>query len=163
VHGIVAALRDAGVDRVSTVTVIGAGATAVSALAAVRTLGARAAIVVARSPERARPALEAADEIGLIVDFDPWPGSRAAWSGELVVSTVPPGAADALADRDGSPGVLLDVVYAPWPSALASAAGAAGATVVGGLAMLVHQAAQQVELMTGQAAPLAAMRAAVGA
>jgi shikimate dehydrogenase len=32
--------------------------------------------------------------------------------------------------------------------------------LVGGLDLLVHQAALQVELMTGDAAPLAAMRAA---
>jgi shikimate dehydrogenase len=35
--------------------------------------------------------------------------------------------------------------------------------VVSGLAMLLHQAAAQVELMTGRPAPLAAMRAALDA
>jgi shikimate dehydrogenase len=37
---------------------------------------------------------------------------------------------------------------------------AAGAPVAGGLAMLVGQAATQVELMTGRPAPLEAMRLA---
>jgi shikimate dehydrogenase len=68
----------------------------------------------------------------------------------LVVSTVPAGGADALAAAvPSSPATLLDVVYAPWPTALAAAWAAAGGTVVGGLDLLVHQAALQVRLMTG--------------
>ncbi|MDQ2836561.1 MAG: shikimate dehydrogenase, partial [Actinomycetota bacterium] len=56
---------------------------------------------------------------------------------------------------------LLDAAYHPWPSALAAAAAAAGATVVSGASMLLFQAARQVELMTGSAAPVEAMRAAL--
>ena len=56
---------------------------------------------------------------------------------------------------------MLDVVYEPWPTRLAAAAAAGGATVVGGALMLLHQAAAQVELMTGSPAPLEAMRAAL--
>jgi shikimate dehydrogenase len=55
---------------------------------------------------------------------------------------------------------VLDVVYAPWPTPLARAAAEAGAVVASGFAMLLHQAAAQVELMTGKPAPLEAMRAA---
>ena len=48
-----------------------------------------------------------------------------------------------------------------WRAAVAAgAAAAAGAAVAGGFELLLHQAAGQVELMTGQPAPLAAMRAA---
>jgi shikimate dehydrogenase len=67
-----------------------------------------------------------------------------------------------LADREGWPKALLDVVYADWPTQLGRAAAAGGCTVVGGLPMLVHQAARQVELMTGQPAPVEAMRLAAG-
>jgi shikimate dehydrogenase len=161
VHGIVAALRDAGIDRVRTVTVLGGGATAVSALAAARELGARDAQVVVRSAARAADAVAVADRVGLFVDTLDWPGSPASWRAELVVSTVPAGVADALIAHDDWPNALLDVVYAPWPTALAAAAAAAGATVVGGLPMLVHQAGRQVELMTGRPAPFAAMTAAL--
>ena len=59
-----------------------------------------------------------------------------------------------------APAAVLDVVYAPWPTPLAEAAAAAGAVVASGFAMLLHQAAAQVELMTGKPAPLEAMRAA---
>jgi shikimate dehydrogenase len=78
---------------------------------------------------------------------------------DVVISTLPAGAADAL--RAPGSGAVLDVVYAPWPTPFAARAAADGARVVSGLAMLLHQAAAQVELMTGRPAPLAAMRAAL--
>jgi shikimate 5-dehydrogenase len=55
---------------------------------------------------------------------------------------------------------VLDVIYHPWPTRLAWAAAASGAAVSGGFELLLHQAARQVELMTGQDAPVAAMREA---
>ena len=51
-------------------------------------------------------------------------------------------------------------MYAGWPTPLARAAGAAGMTVVSGLDMLVHQAAEQFLLFTGREAPVEAMAAA---
>jgi shikimate dehydrogenase len=55
---------------------------------------------------------------------------------------------------------LLDVVYHPWPTPLALAAAESGAIVAGGFDLLLHQAARQVELITGiKPAPLEAMRA----
>ena len=55
---------------------------------------------------------------------------------------------------------MLDVVYAPWPTPLAQAAAKSGAVVVSGFDLLLHQAARQVELMTGLTpAPLTQMRA----
>jgi shikimate dehydrogenase len=137
VAGIVAALREAGTGDLSRAAVIGAGATAASALVA---LG-----IELRVGELHPLELE-----------DRWP--------QVVISTLPAGAADALAalsDPSGNVPTLLDVVYAPWPTALASVYSAAGGVVVGGAAMLLHQAAAQVELMTGQPAPLDAMRAAL--
>ena len=47
---------------------------------------------------------------------------------DLVVSTVTAGAADAVAERvAASAPVVFDAIYAPWPTALAEAAGPAGA------------------------------------
>jgi shikimate dehydrogenase len=79
-----------------------------------------------------------------------------------VVSTLPPGAADTLVDAlpERVAGLCFDVVYAPWPTALATAWAARGGRVVGGLELLVEQAALQVQLMTGQAPPVEVMRAA---
>jgi shikimate dehydrogenase len=79
---------------------------------------------------------------------------------DLVVSTLPAGAADGLRP----PGtVVLDVVYAPWPTPLAAAAARAGCRAVSGLAVLLHQAVAQVELMTGRPGPVPAMRSGLEA
>jgi shikimate dehydrogenase len=91
------------------------------------------------------------------------PGARALGA-DLVVSTVPRGAADALADYEWRPDqAVFDVVYDPWPTPLAHAAATRGAKVLSGALLLLHQAAAQVELMTGQEAPVHAMRAALHA
>jgi shikimate dehydrogenase len=160
VPGMVAALRERGVGRVERALVLGAGATAASALAALRELGERTPRVAARDPARAADLLAAADRLGVSPRLVGWeavdPGDA-----DLVVATAPAGAADALAALPWpSRTALFDVVYAPWPTPLARAAGDAAAVVVGGLDLLVHQAAVQVTLMTGRPAPLAAMRAA---
>jgi shikimate-5-dehydrogenase len=163
VRGIIDALAEAGVRSAGSVLILGAGATACSALAAVGKLGATGADVAVRDPARAGGLLTAADRLGLRVrlrDIGEVAGERP----ELLVSTVPAGAADSYAERvvatHQAPAAVLDVVYAPWPTPLATAAAAAGAAVAGGFAMLLHQAVAQVELMTGQPAPVEAMRAA---
>jgi shikimate dehydrogenase len=165
VTGIVAALREAGTGQISRAAVIGAGATAASALAALHELGAHRVRVLARSAEKARMLQPVADGLGIELRVgelhpleleDRWP--------EVIVSTVPAGGLDgfaALSEPSGAVPTLLDVVYAPWPTRLAEVYAAAGGVVVGGAAMLLHQAAAQVELMTGRAAPLEAMRAAL--
>ena len=58
---------------------------------------------------------------------------------------------------------MLDVLYAPWPTPLVTRVTEVGGVVIGGLDVLFWQATQQVELMTGQPAPIAAMRAALDA
>ena len=155
VHGIVAALGEAGVTCVERPVVLGGGATARSALAALAELGAREPVIVVRSEPR--ETLAAAERLGVrptVVAYDP-----SVLDGcDLLVSTLPAGAADALAPHIAAVPVLLDVVYDPWPTRLAAAC---RGTVVTGAAMLLHQAAAQVELMTGRRAPLEAMRAAL--
>src|SRR5207253_3149707 len=87
---------------------------------------------------------------------DRWP--------EVVISTAPAGATDELATMSvpsGTVPVLLDVVYDPWPTPLAAVYAAAGGRVVPGVALLLHQAAEQVRLMTGLEPPLEDMRAAL--
>jgi shikimate dehydrogenase len=165
VRGIVNALAEAGVPAPGSVTIIGAGATACSALAAVGELGAAGADVVVRDPSRAAGLLAAADRLLLRVRLRPFSALTSDGSvPDLLISTVPAGAADSYSERiratAQAPAAVLDVVYAPWPTPLALAASAAGAVVASGFAMLLHQAAAQVELMTGKPAPLEAMRAA---
>ena len=156
VAGIVEALREAGVGRARRAVVLGSGATARSALAALQQLGEPAPTLVVRSEPV--ETLEAARRLGVqprVTAFAP----EVLEGCDLLISTLPPGAADPLAEHVHAVPVLLDVVYDPWPTALAAAC---GGVVVDGAAMLLHQAAAQVELMTGRRAPLEAMRAALG-
>ena len=94
--------------------------------------------------------------------FDRIPQSRG-W--HLLISTVPAGAADIYAER-----ILPRGPRSPPPSSTSCITRGrpgwrppreqAGAVVIGGFELLLHQAARQVELMTGRAAPVAAMRQA---
>jgi shikimate dehydrogenase len=162
VDGMLHTLRDAGVTRVESACVLGAGATAATALAVLHTLGSREATVIARDVARTGELAHAAERIRIGVRIRPWDEAARHLRAGLVVSALPPGAADPLAPLWPTSGnTLLDVVYRPWPTPLAQAARRAGSTVIGGLPMLVHQAARQVELQTGLTpAPLPAMRAA---
>jgi shikimate dehydrogenase len=160
VPGIVTALTEAGVKSIGRVTILGAGATACSAIAALADLGVTSADVVVRDRSRATGLLTAAGHLEVTVSLTDAPPAAS----DLLISTLPAGAADGYAARmlagQLAPGAVLDVVYADWPTPLAHAAGRIGATVVSGFEMLVHQAAGQVELMTGRPAPVAVMRAA---
>ena len=164
VHGIVAALAEHGLSSVDRAVVLGGGATARSALAALRELGCGEAVLVVRS--RPTETLAAAERLGIrptVLAFDPavLAFDPAVLDGcDLLVSTLPAGAADAVAPYAARVPALLDVVYDPWPTALAAGC---GGVVVSGASMLLHQAARQVELMTGRRAPLEAMRRALKA
>ena len=160
--GMVAALRDALPAAPDSVTILGAGGTAAAALAAVASLGLAQADVVVRDRSRAGEALAAADRLGVRVRLVDWPGLLALDRAQLVVATVPAGAGDLIA-RHWSPRpdqVVFDVVYQPWPTMLAARAAAAGARVVGGLELLVQQAALQVQRWSGRLGPVEVMRAA---
>ena len=166
VQAIVDALTEAGAPAPGSVTILGAGATACSALAALPELGATAADVFVRDPSRAERLLAAAERLHLRVRLRRFAGLPDApdLAPGLLISTVPAGVADAFAGQirltGRAPAAVLDVVYNPWPTPLAVAASGAGAIVASGFAMLLHQAAAQVELITGKPAPLEAMRAA---
>ncbi|HLS24882.1 MAG TPA: shikimate dehydrogenase [Beutenbergiaceae bacterium] len=151
--------------------ILGGGATASAALAALGQLGITDPVIVVRSPGRAGPVIRASARMGLSPRLLTW-GSAAAdealISAQAVVSTAPKGAADTLvevverADLEAGQ-VLLDVVYDGWPTPLGRAWASRGAPVAGGHLMLLHQGVEQVRLMTGRTAPVEAMRAALHA
>jgi shikimate dehydrogenase len=153
VQGMVDALAEAGVVGSERAIVLGGGATARSALAALRQLGCLAPVLVVRSEPL--ETLAAADRLGVtptvVCELD-------VRGCDLLISTLPPYAADRFAPYVRDVPALLDVVYDPWPTALAAAC---GGVVVSGAAMLLHQAAAQVELMTGFKPPTEAMRVAL--
>jgi shikimate dehydrogenase len=163
VPGLVAALAAAGVTAPASATILGAGATACAALAALRETGLRAVTIRVRDQGRTGDLRAAASRLGMEIELRALTAETR--DGELLISTVPAGAADFYAERPSfhhpGPATVLDVVYHPWPTPLAQAASRSGATVVSGFDLLLHQAARQVELMTGiKPAPLEAMRAA---
>ncbi len=175
VTGIVAALRRArrttgpAPDGPVRAVVLGAGGTAQAAIAALAELDVPEVWVLVRDAGRAGELRETARRLGTeprvrAVLTDALEAARALDGADVVVSTLPAGAADELAGARWKPGTtLLDAVYAPWPTALAAGAAAGGATIVSGLEMLLQQAIAQVELMTGHPGPEQAMRDALDA
>ncbi len=164
VVGVERALRPHLSGAPSRALVIGAGATARSCVLALASLGVTTLTVRARDTGRAADLLAWALDAGVgirngsVAGLDPWVSTR----DDVVASTVPPagGAQVAATVPAAHRGVFLDVVYAGWPTPAARAAAAAGMTVVSGLEMLVHQAAEQFTLFTGSPAPVEAMFAA---
>ncbi|MYY05308.1 MULTISPECIES: shikimate dehydrogenase [unclassified Streptomyces] len=162
IPGMIAALRERGVGTVESAAILGAGATASSALAALSGICAGPVTAYVRSAARADEMRGWGERLGVDVRIADWAQADRALAAPLVIATTPAGAADALAGAvPERPGTLFDVLYEPWPTRLASAWAERGGTVLGGLDLLVHQAVLQVEQMTGRSpAPLAAMRKA---
>ncbi len=179
VHGLVAALREGLViesdertgrsapvapPTVGSAAVLGAGATAASTLAALRELGCTDPVVYARSLARTSDLAEVAERLEVRPRFVVLDDAAQALPGhDVIVSTLPPRAADGLAAELVGPveGLLLDVAYDPRPTVLAEAWRRAGGDTVDGERMLLHQAAEQVRLMTGREAPVEEMDAAL--
>jgi len=162
VGGMVSALREAGLTRVEQAVILGAGGTAQSALAAVRELGHQSPIVLVRDLARTGELREIAGRLGMRPTISDGLFTEPLPAADLVISTLPGGAAGPLSATRWKPDTMvLDVVYAPWPTPFAGSALAAGCPVVSGLTVLLYQAVAQVELMTGHPGPVEAMRAAL--
>jgi shikimate dehydrogenase len=155
--------------------VVGAGGAARAVVLALAASGATRVTVANRTPARARDAAALAGPAGAVVGLD----DEAALAGvvtsaDLVVDATPLGMTGVGEERDAGtwlvapsllgPGqVAADLVYAPRPTPWLAAASAAGATVLDGLGMLVHQAAAQLARWTGLEPPVEAMWAAADA
>ena len=171
VTGIASAVRRAcsmaGCSAPSSALVLGARATASSALAALGELGITSSTVAARRFGGPGSVVAAASRLGVTIEQILWSDSeavdRAASSADLVISTLPASAADPLAERlrvrEGQ--ILLDVVYSPRDTALRRAFENAGGVVAEGTDMLVFQAGAQVQLMTGRSPDTGVMREAL--
>ncbi|AWZ04624.1 MULTISPECIES: shikimate dehydrogenase [unclassified Streptomyces] len=162
IPGLLSALAEQGVGKVESAAILGAGATASSALAALARICSGEVTAYVRSSARAAEMREWGERLGVDVRTADWSRAAEALAAPLVIATTPAGATDELAGSvPTAPGTLFDVLYDPWPTALAAAWSGRGGKLLGGLDLLVHQAVLQVEQMTGSpAAPLAAMRAA---
>ena len=140
--------------------VLGSGGTAPAVVVGLAELGVQDISVVARNRDKAAPLLALGAQAR---------SRRSAWielgttlvDVDVVVSTVPADVAARHADTVAATPLLLDAIYDPWPTPLATAVEAAGGRVISGLQMLLHQAFAQVEQFTGLPAPTEAMRAAL--
>lgn len=171
VTGIASAVRRAcsmaGCSVPSSALVLGARATASSALAALGELGITSSTVAARRFGGPGSVVAAASRLGVTIEQVLWSDAeavdRAASSADLIISTLPASAADPLAERlrvrEGQ--ILLDVVYSPRDTALRRAFESAGGVVAEGTDMLVFQAGAQVQLMTGRSPDTCVMREAL--
>lgn len=169
VGGIIDALREANIDTVGSVRLLGAGATAASALVATAELGAKRADVRARRPEKAASLTALGAHLGVDVSVEHFDAPVA--TVDLTIATLPSGTVldNALAEPLAAMGgVLFDAAYHPWPSALA--AGWGSNQVISGLGMLLHQAVRQIRIfrdgdpttsLDGEEDVIAAMRGAL--
>lgn len=166
VHGMQRVLREQRLDGVASATVIGAGATARSVLAALD--GQITDVtVVTRNPPRAEAVRSLDISARLrVVRLDDVDSLAEGLAAPLVINTTPTRAIDGLAAAVAAMlaghalGAWVDVTYDPWPTAVAAVWRRRGGAVIGGLELLLAQAYRQVELMTQQRAPESRMRAA---
>jgi shikimate dehydrogenase len=162
VGGLAWAVRQVTTVPLPRVTILGTGATASAALIAAAQLGAQQVTVAARTPSRAEPLRALSRELGVELEIRPW------WARlpqtNLAVSTVVSGAADTIAPSvaDSTP-LIVDAIYDPWPTVLATTAQQAGCTVISGRDLLIGQALLQIELMTGRSVPAELLYAALPA
>lgn len=163
VYGITQALTRAGLhEATASAVVLGAGATARSAVAALAALGVPRVTVCARRAEAADDVAGLARQLGLSASTADLTPDGDLVAAPVVVSTLPGAAGEPWAAVAGSArGVLLDASYHPWPTPLAAAWGSGA--VASGRDMLLWQAVEQVRLMTGQEPSVEAMAAALPA
>jgi shikimate dehydrogenase len=172
VGGIVRGLQEQGVGDIGQARIVGAGATATSALVALHELGVERVEVVARRAPALKPLELLGETMG--VDVVGTSFERAEFAAVPVTIATLPGDADVpLATADAlaaSGGLLLDVVYGQWPTALADAWARCGSPATSGAGMLLHQAVLQVRVFVSgdadapvddEGAVLAAMRLAL--
>ncbi len=162
--GAAAAVRERWAGAVDDVVVLGGGATAASTALALVDEGATRVRVLARSPQRAAETVDAVRAHPAAPRVEALALPTQPVRADVVVSTVPAAAQtpELLALLDAP--VLFEVLYDPWPTPLARVAQERDVVLVGGLDLLVHQAALQVALFTAphttRPAPLAVMREA---
>lgn len=162
VYGMVQALNAAGLQRCATATILGAGATARSAVAAAAAMGVTSITVCARRLAAALDVCSVAAEFGVAADARDLEPAADLLTADLVISTLPGDIAAQWVPFVGNGvGALQDVSYYPWPTPLAGVWPTK--VIANGRDLLLWQAAEQVHLMTGQDAPVRQMRAALDA
>jgi shikimate dehydrogenase len=154
VLGLEAALRSADAAGSTSALLVGNGATARSALAAVARLGVTEVTVLARNARKTEPLAVLGDRLGVAVEHVQLGSTVPAC--DIALSTVPADAQPYVAGVvAGASSIVFDAVYDPWPTPLAVAVTDAGRSrLLNGVDLLAWQAVFQVELFTGQKVPV---------
>lgn len=172
--GFLASLRDEAdfEPRGKTALVVGAGGAARAVVLALAEAGAADIGILNRTPARAQAAADLAPEVTRLA------APREAGGFDLVVNATPVGMAGSAGGSAGGAGstaddlplpvddlhseqLLVDLIYEPLETPLLQAARARGVPAIGGLGMLVHQAAAAFEIWTQRPAPVEVMTDAV--
>lgn len=164
VYGITAAVSEVTDPKPWTrCVVLGRGATAQSALAALAQMCPTAEVIVAtRDGAVGEDISRLARHLGVVVRGAAI-GDSTPDTADLVVSTVPHDVSrswwgSGKASTGSHPPTVLDAVYGTGPSPLVSLCQKGGGVGLDGTAMLVHQAVPQVRLMTGHNVPVGTLR-----
>lgn len=146
VSGFDHALHMHGFEKVESVLIIGAGATARAAVSSVSQI-AKSVSVISRNPER-----EAAMNQASLVDvtYLPWELTSQINTATLVINTTPNQAADFFTSSINTPsGTFFEVLYHPWPTSISQVWSKSSGYVIDGLDLLIHQAISQIEIFAG--------------
>ncbi len=168
--GFLRALREAGRfdPRGRRVLILGSGGAARGVVLALIREGAAQVTIANRTVDRARRLVEIAHDNGLkarCLALDSEELAAAAAGAELIVNCTSVGMAHG-PDQEGTPlpgraipstALVNDLVYNPPETPLLRQAAQAGASVLGGIHMLVYQGAASFEMWTGREAPVAKM------
>ena len=144
VSGFVQALAKAEVSIPNEITILGGGATARSAIAAVDGRG-RTITVYSRSASRGAQLINSSVSATVVVKD--WAEAQSGLSANLVIATTPTGATDHLIPT-ASNGTLFESLYSPWPTKLLAKWQEVGGKYLDGLDLLVEQGIGQIELMS---------------
>jgi shikimate dehydrogenase len=163
IPGSVRAIQERASGSLESAVILGGGATAASLGWALADLGCAELRLFVRNPATVAETVEVVKQhpqapmvsVATLADLDDL------MSTDVVASTIPVEAQDESLLRSlerCDPAVVFDALYDPWPTPLATWASEAGRAVVNGLDLLCHQAALQVELMTGASPSVSLMR-----
>jgi shikimate dehydrogenase len=177
VFGIQKAINAANVPTPNLISILGSGATAISAVLAAHRSFAKAKIqLAARNADAIKDVRDFGKLIG-VKNIAIVSQSKALSSSDLVLSTLPSGVLDDSIQRLSNSwlkkphGVLFDVAYQPWPSQAAQLWARNNLQVISGIEMLLWQALAQVRIFTegdpnvevfNEPAVMLAMRNALG-
>lgn len=152
VFGITHAIKQTSALPIEVSLIIGSGATATSAMAAIAKLSPGSSVLLLARNKTTRLALsDFGRSLGLHVSYARRLAT-AAKKAQVTISTLPGGAMDVAAKKLAASrffkpaGILLDVAYHPWPSQLAEAWQVKNKKVVSGLEMLIWQAIAQIRI-----------------